>query len=80
MFCYYFLYFSISPRGFIRNMNVLFDDILLIFIPDREIRGVMLRPPTPPPKKKKIGGGGGSLQGFGPQFGLKIRGGPGPHP
>ena len=46
-FCYYFLYFSISPRGFIRNMNVLFGDILLIFIPDREIRGVVLRPPPP---------------------------------
>ena len=30
-------------------MNVLFGDILLIFIPDREIRGVVLRPP--PPKK-----------------------------
>ena len=52
-FCYYFLYFSISPRGFIKNMNVLFGDILLIFIPDREIRGVVLRPP--PPKKKKFG-------------------------
>ena len=54
-FCYYFLYFSISPRGFIRNMNVLFGDILLIFIPDREIRGVVLRPPPPPQKKKKFG-------------------------
>ena len=51
-------------------MNVLFGDILLIFIPDREIRGVVLR--TPPPPKKKIFWGG-SLQGFGPQFGLKIR-------
>ena len=55
-------------------MNVLFGDILLVFIPDREIRGVVLRPP--PPAKKKIW----SLQGFGPQFGLKIKGGPGPHP
>ena len=58
-------------------MNVLFGDNLLIFIPDREVRGVVLRPPTPPPKKKVFWG---SLQGFGPQFGLKIRGGPGPHP
>ena len=54
-------------------MNVLFGDILLIFIPDREIRGVVLRPP--PPQILFW-----SLQGFGPQFGLKIRGGPGPHP
>ena len=57
-------------------MNVLFDDNLLIFIPDREIRGVVLRPPPPPPKKVFWG----SLQGFGPQFGLKTRGDPGPHP
>ena len=34
-------------------MNVLFGDILLIFIPDREIRGVVLRPPPPPPPQKK---------------------------
>ena len=68
------MYFSISARGFIRNMNVLFGDILLIFIPDREIRGVVLRA-LPPPQKKIW-----SLQGFGPQFGLKIKGGPGPHP
>ena len=33
-------------------MNVLFGDILLIFIPDREIRRVVLRPP--PPLKKKF--------------------------
>ena len=72
------MYFSISARRFIRNMNVLFGDNLLIFIPDREVRGVVLRPPTPPPPKKKVFWG--SLQGFGPQFGLKIRGGPGPHP
>ena len=58
-------------------MNVLFGDNLLIFIPDREVRGVVLRPPTPPPQKKSFLG---SLQGFGPQFGLKIRGGPWPHP
>ena len=57
-------------------MNVLFGDILLVFIPDREIRGVVLRPPPPPPPKKNVFW---SLQGFGPQFGLKIRGGPGPH-
>ena len=57
MFCYYFLYFSISAREFIRNMNVLFGDNLLIFIPDREIRGVVVRPPTPPPQKKTFFGG-----------------------
>ena len=54
MFCYYFLYFSISARGFIRNMNVLFGDILLVFIPDREIRRVVLRPPPPHPTKKNF--------------------------
>ena len=56
-FCYYFLYFSISPRGFIRKRNVLFGDILLIFIPDREIRGVVLRPRPPPPKKNLVPSG-----------------------
>ena len=53
-------------------MNVLLGDILLIFIPDREIRGgggVGLRSP------QKIFW---SLKGFGPQFGLKIRRVPGP--
>ena len=36
-------------------MNVLFGDILLISIPDREIRGVVLRPPPlPPPQKKNL--------------------------
>ena len=56
-------------------MNVLFGDILLVFIPDREIRGGWYCAP-PPPKKIFFW----SLQGFGPQFGLKIRGGPEPHP